>query len=124
MSNNQRSSLPSYCPHCGAAVNTTSSTCAVCGKSLLGYGLYGQTNAGAYYPPLEEDVPSTAFNVLAFFIPVAGLVLYAIWSGTYPNKSKAAGKWALIGFLTPIMIGFVFILLAFLIALLSFGRYN
>ena len=119
---NQQSNLPSYCPHCGAAVTGSSSNCNVCGKSLLGYTSFNQSNG--FNPYVEEDVPSTPFNVLAFFIPVAGLVLYAVWSGTYPRKSKAVGKWALIGFLTPIVIGFVFVLIAFLIMILSFSVRN
>jgi predicted amidophosphoribosyltransferase len=115
------SSLPSYCPHCGASVNSTSTTCAVCGKSLLTFNQTGN-QSNTYYPPLEEDIPSMPFNVLAFFIPVVGVVLYALWSGQYPRKSKAVGKWALIGFLAPLLIGLLFMVLFFMIALLSFGR--
>jgi predicted amidophosphoribosyltransferase len=122
--NQQNQTLPKFCPHCGATVNGASTICAVCGKSLLTYGPADNTQNTYSYPPLEEDVATTPYKLLAFFVPVAGVVLYAMWSGQYPNKSKAVGKWALIGFLAPLVIWLVFVILMFLIMFLSVAFTN
>lgn len=47
----------------------------------------------------NSDELGMGLKVLCFFIPVIGLTLYIVWKDTYPNKSKSAGKAALIGFL-------------------------
>ncbi len=49
-----------------------------------------------YGYPMPEDKPDTALNVLSFFIPILGLVLYFVEKDTKPNKAKAALKWSLI----------------------------
>ena len=91
--------LPSFCPHCGAPVTTTGKFCSVCGKPLVA-GNQATTQPTRIYPPVLPDNPSIGFNILAFFVPVVGLILYAVWSAQFPKKSKAVGKWALVGFIT------------------------
>ena len=59
-----------------------------------GYSQYGYGNPYGYTNP--DDKPDTALNVLSFFIPILGLVLYFIEKDTKPNKAKAALKWSLI----------------------------
>jgi len=91
--------LPSFCPHCGAPVTTTGKFCSVCGKPLVA-GIQASSQPIRIYPPVLPDNPSIGFNILAFFVPVVGLILYAVWSAQFPKKSKAVGKWALVGFIT------------------------
>lgn len=54
-----------------------------------------------YQQPLNNDAdqPSVGFNILAFLMPLIGLILYCVWQNQYPRKAKAIGQWALIGFI-------------------------
>lgn len=61
-----------------------------------------QTNSG--YQNLEadnvdnpQDKPSIGLNILAFCMPIIGLILYFAWKNTYPKKANSIGKTALIG---------------------------
>ena len=38
----------------------------------------------------QNDKLSTGLKVLCFFIPLIGLILYFVYKGESPNKSKAA----------------------------------
>ena len=52
----------------------------------------------------QEDAPSTGLNVLSFFFPLIGLILYCVYAGKAPKKAKGIGKWALIGFLLGVIL--------------------
>lgn len=71
-----------------------------------------QPNAYGYNPNMQnpDDQPSTALNVIAFFVPIVGLILYLLWKDQYPRKAKKIGKAALISFI----IGVVFYTLYFI----------
>jgi competence protein ComGC len=56
------------------------------------------------------DIPGAGIKALSFFIPIVGLVLFLVWHNDYPNKAKAAGKFALIGFIVVIAV-WVFMIL-------------
>ena len=73
-----------YCQHCGAQIHDEAVVCVTCGCSV----------ASIYHEP---DVESTGLNVLSFFIPIVGLILYIVFNNKTPLKAKAIGKWALIG---------------------------
>lgn len=45
-----------------------------------------------------EDQAGFGWCLLAFLIPLVGLILYFAWRGNYPNKANTVGIWALIGF--------------------------
>ncbi|MDU5596640.1 MAG: hypothetical protein E6040_02915 [Lachnospiraceae bacterium] len=44
-----------------------------------------------------QDKPSIGLNILAFCMPIIGLILYFAWKNTYPKKANSIGKIALIG---------------------------
>ncbi|MGL4484672.1 MAG: PLDc N-terminal domain-containing protein [Anaerovoracaceae bacterium] len=52
----------------------------------------------------QPDEKSTGWCILAFLIPIAGLIAYLIWNKEYPIKSKAIGKWAIIGAIASVII--------------------
>ena len=79
------------CPHCGYPI-----------KNHMQQTTYQQSVNYATYNP--QDVPSTGLNVLAFLIPLVGLILYCVNLSIAPNKAKAIGKWALIGFIVGLVI--------------------
>lgn len=71
-----------------------------------------------YQQPPVMDQKSTGLNILSFFIPLVGLILYLTMKDQTPIKAKGCGKCALIGFLVGIVGSFV---LSFLSTLLLAG---
>ena len=91
-----------YCPVCGNICDSKAAICVRCGTDLSRIST-------------EPDVPSTGLKVLSFFIPLIGIILYAVYSSDKPQSAKAYGKMALISF----CIGFgSYILLYFFIFLI------
>lgn len=86
-----------YCQKCGAEMEDAAEYCPKCGAS----GNMSGAQAAA------PDVPSTGLNVLSFFFPIVGLILFLVWKETTPLRATAAGKWALIGFIAGIVGSFV-----------------
>lgn len=80
-----------YCSNCGKEVADAAVVCPNCGCSVKGSAAV-------------DDVPSTGLNVLAFLIPLVGLILYIVNNEKAPNKAKEIGKWALIGFIVGIVL--------------------
>ena len=74
-----------YCVACGREIVEQAVVCPHCGSAVSGTSH-------------EIDIPSTGLNVLSFLLPVVGLILFIVYQGKTPNKAKAIGKWALIGF--------------------------
>ena len=74
-----------FCSRCGKQITTQSNFCPVCGNCL---------NASR---PYEVDAPNAGFTVLGVFVPVAGLILWAINKDTKPLMAKSAGTGAIIG---------------------------
>lgn len=69
-----------YCTHCGTELEDTAEVCPSCG-----------TPAG------PQDKPDTALNLLSFFIPLVGLILFLVYRDRQPRRAKAIGKFALFG---------------------------
>ena len=84
-------------------------------------GYNQQQNTGYNQPPYQQygytpytqpqvDMPSTGFNVLSFFFPIIGFILYLVWNDKTPIKAKSVGKSALIGFIVNAVLSvFVFL---------------
>ena len=105
-----------FCQSCGAPVESA----AVAGTGAAGYGSasanpssgssagdYQQQNAQPNYNYVEQDIPSTGLNVLAFFLPLVGLILYLVYVDSTPRRAKAIGKFALIGFGVGVALGII-----------------
>ena len=100
-----------YCTECGTLIPENATNCPNCGAPVkqatpapaprpVAQPTPTPTPAPANTPMnAEPDVPSAGFNVLSFFIPLAGLIMFLIWKDATPIKAKACGKWALIGFI-------------------------
>ena len=108
-----------FCPNCGSQTPDNANFCPNCAAQLNPqYNSNNQYNQqgyqqpyGNFYNPRPDDVPSTALNVLAFFVPIVGLILYLIWKDEYPIKAKKIGKAALIS----VLIGVAFYVLVFVL---------
>ena len=105
-----------FCQNCGAPVESA----AVAGTGAAGYGSasanpssgssagnYQQQNTQPNYNYVEQDIPSTGLNVLAFFLPLVGLILYLVYVDSTPRRAKAIGKFALIGFGVGVALGII-----------------
>ena len=64
------------------------------GQPGQGYAPYGAPAAAA------DDKKSTGLNVLSFFFPVIGLIIYLVTKKDKPVRAKSMGKSALGGFIT------------------------
>lgn len=51
-----------------------------------------------------HDSPSGGIAALGFFVPTVGLILYLVWKDTLPLRARSAGKGALAGFITGIIL--------------------
>lgn len=89
------------CKNCGRIVDDNSSFCSNCG-----------TRFEHLQPPnTSDDNSGFGFAILGFFIPIVGLILFLIYDGKKPKRAKSAGKGALIGFITKIVLSIIFIIL-------------
>ncbi|MDE5671133.1 MAG: hypothetical protein K2I14_06705 [Eubacterium sp.] len=66
-----------------------------------------------YGPPPALDKKSTGLNILSFFIPLVGLILYLTQKDQTPIKAKGCGKAALIGFILQIVFSIVYVVVIF-----------
>lgn len=127
-----------FCQKCGKEIGNENICCPYCGASV---GYYQPNGAGMYPPnqnqqngdgngyqqppydgyyqpyvqPNQKDIPNTGCNVLAFFFPIIGLILYLVWKDETPLKAKAVGKAALIGFI----VGIVLSVLGYVLSLIG-----
>ena len=105
-----------FCQSCGAPVESA----AVAGTGAAGYGSasanpssgssagnYQHQNTQPNYNYVEQDIPSTGLNVLAFFLPLVGLILYLVYVDSTPRRAKDIGKFALIGFGVGVALGVI-----------------
>lgn len=96
-----------YCSKCGQQIGEMSVFCNNCG-----YQVGNTTNQ-------INDAPNKGFAIIGFFIPLVGLILYLIFEGKQPLKAKSAGKGALIGFITGIVV-----CIGLYVALFAFTMYS
>ncbi len=68
----------------------------------------------------EVKKASFGWAVLGFFIPLIGIILFAVWNKTEPEKAKNAGIGALVGFLFSFIAPFIFA--AILVSGISNGK--
>ena len=80
-----------YCTNCGAEMADEAVVCVKCGVPVKN----------------ENDKPSTGLNILSFFFPLIGLILFLCMKNDTPIKAKKCGKWALIGFIIEVVLSIV-----------------
>lgn len=83
-----------YCKYCGRIIDDDSKYCVNCGNNM-------NNDIGG---TVSADAPSKGFAILGFFIPIIGLILYLVYERKQPKRAKSAGKGALIGFITKIVV--------------------
>ena len=73
-----------YCSGCGNEVLPNAAVCLHCGQAV---------NAK---PVKQDDKSSVGWWLLGFLIPLAGLILWLVWTDDSPKKAKSAGMGALV----------------------------
>jgi predicted nucleic acid-binding Zn ribbon protein len=95
-----------YCKYCGKIIDDDSKFCSECGNSISIENKAGHLS----------DKSSKGFAILGFFIPIIGLILYLVYEHKQPKRAKSAGKGALIGFITKIVVYIVIVILYIIFA--------
>lgn len=72
----------------------------------------------------KEDKASVGFNILGFFIPIVGLILFLVWLKDSPKKAKFVGISALIGFILQIVFSIVATVMLFRFIYLNRYKFN
>lgn len=106
-----------YCRNCGAQMDDESVYCQNCGanngneENATAQPTYSQSmddiNTNIHSVPADGN--NVGFNILSFLFPLIGLILYLCWKNSFPLRAKGCGKWALIGFITNLVIEFCMI---------------
>jgi hypothetical protein len=104
-----------FCNACGAPLPSAPAPSAYAPQQgYAPYGAYPQPPYPVYYQrPPEPDEPNTGLNVLGFFFPIIGLILYAVWNSTTPLRAKAILKWSVIGLVVSAAIAIITIIAIF-----------
>ena len=68
-------------------------------------GPYGNQHSPYYNQ--NNDHPDTLANVFSFLIPLVGLIIYLSDRNVRPIMAASAGKYALYGFVTGLVFGFI-----------------
>lgn len=93
-----------FCTNCGKELNKEAVVCTGCGVPTSNYNKKETKSK-------EDDKPSGGYNALAFFFPIVGIILGAVWNSEYPVRSKQIIKWSIIGFVVPIVVWIIFMIL-------------
>lgn len=81
--NNENSNMM-YCTNCGAQISKLAYVCTKCGVLTK--------------MPQHSDQQDVGLNILAFFIPIAGIILWSTTKEKTPIKARGMLNWAMAGF--------------------------
>ena len=74
-----------YCRYCGGQLEDVAQVCVHCGA-------YVENRQSASSTSSEANKPNAGYNILAFFFPIVGLVLWAVWKSKYPLRCQGNRK--------------------------------
>lgn len=89
----------------------------VYGQPGQGYAPYGAPAAAV------DDKKSVGLNILSFFFPVIGLIIYLATKKDKPVRAKSMGKCALAGFIVGIVLSIVMFIISFTIGMRALEDY-
>ena len=100
-----------YCKKCGKEINDEAVICPYCGCAT------DNMNKRRTAP---DDAPGFGWGVLGFFFPIVGLILYLVWKSDYPLRAKSAGKGALAGVITIVVLYIIIIAIGICAATMTY----
>lgn len=68
---------------------------------------------------VKVDKPSALFNILSFFVPIVGLILFLTMKDETPKKAKSIGIAALIGYIVSIVVSIIAFVFVYGVVLLN-----
>ena len=102
--NNQSNATPpndntqyKFCQNCGAKIDVKAVVCPKCGVPVNGNN--AESNS--------EDRNNGWWNLLGFFFPIVGWILWAVWHKEYPKRAHGICVWSWVGFGISFVIGFL-----------------
>lgn len=117
-----------YCTNCGAKCSERAQFCAHCGQRLTDAGASNGNEFKEHISATPQtvaetkDAPSFGYKALGFFLPVVGLVLYLVWREQTPLRAKSAGKGALLGAITLVILSVIGIVLSIALPIIIFRK--
>lgn len=118
-----------FCKECGKKIEEGSKFCTGCGRKIEPIAMHNISNNKELYVKREEksnnqnvnyynsntntqninyvakeDKPSILLNIVAFFVPIAGLILFLSMREETPRKAKSVGITALVGYVVSILL--------------------
>lgn len=88
-----------YCKKCGSLNDDKLNFCTNCGESL---------HENATKKP--DGISNIWFGLLGFFVPILGLIFFVSYQDNNSKRAKASLKGAIIGFISPIVIGLIYVI--------------
>ena len=102
-----------YCSKCGSEVDFNTQYCPKCGapQSTSSY------QPAPSRPADPNDSGSIGWFILGFLVPIAGFILFLVWSSDRPQSAKMSGLGALVGIILSVVFGIIYF--AILMSLMS-----
>jgi len=93
--------MAKFCTNCGGKLEEQFNICPYCGMQQ---GVYPYMQSYQQPSSVQEEKVEIGFVILGFLIPIAGLILFAVWSKEKPKTAKATGIAGILGFIFGIVI--------------------
>lgn len=91
-----------FCPNCGNQNNVNNDVCLYCGTRLKNNNVVEK----------NDDKSNVGLNILSFFVPLIGVILYFLLKKEQPVKAKNCCKSAIIGVVVFVILCIVLIILS------------
>ena len=96
-----------FCNHCGKEIANEADVCINCGRSVTGQGVGSSAKARRV---------NVGLCILCFFIPIVGVIYWAIMRDDDPKQANACGIVALISTGIQVVLSFFFSFLSAFLA--------
>jgi zinc transporter ZupT len=81
-----------YCQSCGTKAEDKDNFCQSCGSALSGG---------------KKEGSAIGYAILGFLLPIVGIILYAVNTGSSPKQAKAALRGAIAGFIVSAVLSII-----------------
>lgn len=97
-----------FCRECGKKVEEGNKYCTGCGAKIEPikvekiHTLNENSNneiVNNASNEIKEDKVSIGFNILSFFFPIVGLIMFLVYKNETPRRAKSIGMSAIIGYI-------------------------
>ncbi len=95
-----------FCSKCGTEISDEAVICVHCGASVTPANSNPTPPAPA--KPQKEDKVSIGLCILSFFIPLFGIIYWALQSKETPKKAKACGITGIVSWVLSFIFSFIF----------------